>query len=163
MSSHLLDTPAVTHTDDNTHTKNTTHLHVGTMLRAQVHKQGFQKKRKATWQEVHWNVSPSAPFSLSPFPRGSPSLLLINFFLNWMCVIMRKKRRKPVEIFQECILRRIEGRWVENLWCVPFTSEAGSLKRKIDVSVVVVVVVSMISCYQLLTALLCDSLSVKAA
>lgn len=46
MSSHLLDTPAVTHTDDNTHTKNTTHLHVGTMLRAQVHKQGFQKKKK---------------------------------------------------------------------------------------------------------------------
>lgn len=68
-----------------------------------------------------------------------------------MCVIMRKKRRKPVEIFQECILRRIEGSRVENLRCVPFTSEVGSLKRKIDASIVVVV--SMISFYQLLTAL----------
>lgn len=66
-----------------------------------------------------------------------------------MGIIMRKKRRKPVEIFQECILRRIEGSRVENLRCVPFTSEVGSLKRKIDASIVV----SMISFYQLLTAL----------
>lgn len=70
---------------------------------------------------------------------------------------MRKKRRKPVEIFQECILQRIEGSRVENLRRVPFTSEAGSLKRRIDASIVVV---SMTSCYQLLTALLS---AVKAA
>lgn len=73
-----LDTPAVTHTDS-THNQNTTHLHVGTTLRAQEHTQGLKKKKTPDRKYT-------GSLAVGPLFLVSVSSWHAFFFFNYSCL-----------------------------------------------------------------------------